>query len=157
MLSSFVLFTAFLASAQGWLSQFPHADPALLRRLWPRFLWLYQFILAFVAFVLLYKFMPVQRVPTRMALFGAAFAATLWQIASRALALMIHHSAQHGSFYGGLTGIVVFSMWCFLGAQMLLLGGHIAVAYDHVFLKGRPASEDDELIAWPRGRASYKS
>ncbi len=159
LLGSFVLVVAMLATVQAWLGQFPEIDAAALDAMRPRFLIAYQFTLAFGAFALLYKFMPVQRVPTRAALWGATAAATLWQTVSLVFAWIIRHSPQYGSFYGGLTGIVLFSMWCFLGAQMLLAGGHFAVAYEHVFRTGRPRDEDDELIAWPRaapGRADNK-
>ncbi len=149
LLSSFVLFAAFLASARAWLAQFGIASPALLDTFRPRFLGVYQFVLAFAAFALLYRFMPRRRPPVRASLAGAACAAVLWQIASVALTQIIRHSAGHGSFYGGLTGIVVFSLWCFLGAEMLLLGAHFAVAWEHVFISRRGADEDDELIEWP--------
>jgi len=150
LLGSFVLFAAFLASAEAWLRQFPGLNGGLLDRASPRFLVAYQFVVAYLAFALLYKFMPVQRVPTAATLVGAGFAAALWQAASAVFTWMMRQSLQHGSFYGGLTGIVVFSMWCFLGAQMLLLGGHVAVAWEHVFHQRRGSEEDDALIAWPR-------
>lgn len=149
LLSSFVLLTAFLASAQVWLGRFEVAGPAMLDVLRPRFLGVYQFLIAFVAFALLYRFMPLRRPPARATLAGAAFAAGLWQIASLVFTWLIRHSVQHGSFYGGLTGIVVFSMWCFLGAEMLLLGAHLAVAWEHVFISRRGPDEDDALIEWP--------
>jgi len=149
-LSSFVLLAAFLASVQAWLHQFHNADLALLNQLRPRFLELYQFFLAFIAFAVLYRYMPLRRPPTRATLTGAVFAAVLWQVASIVMTEFIRHSAQEGSFYGGLTGIVIFSMWCFLGAEMLLFGAQIAVAYEHVFVRRRDPAEDDELIERPR-------
>jgi len=154
LLGSFILFAAFLASAEAWLGQFPGVNVDLLNRARPRFLLAYQFVVAYIAFALLYKFMPVERVPTRATLVGAGFAAALWQVGSAVFTWVMRLSLQHGSFYGGLTGIVVFSMWCFLGAQMLLFGGHVAVAWEHVFHQRRGAEEDDALIARPQGRTT---
>ncbi len=150
LLGGFVLSAAFLAAAQSWLQQFPEIDANALDQARPRFLLAYQFALAYLAFALLYKYMPVQRVPTRVALVGAAVAAALWQAASLVFTYVMRQSHQHGTFYGGLAGIVVFSIWCLLGAQMLLFGAHFAVAYEHVFVKRRGPEEDDELIAWPQ-------
>jgi len=154
LLGSFILFAAFLASAEAWLGQFSGVNVDVLDRARPRFLVAYQFVVAYIAFALLYKFMPVQRVPTAATLVGAGFAAALWQAGSAVFAWMMRLSLQHGSFYGGLTGIVVFSMWCFLGAQMLLVGAHVAVAWEHVFHLRRGREEDDALIAWPQGRTA---
>ncbi len=157
LLGSFVLFAAFLAQAHAWLARFPGGSGELLEHARPRFLLVAQFVLAYVAFALLYKFMPVQRVPATATLVGAGFAAALWQAASAVFTWTIRQSLHHGSFYGGLTGIVVFSMWCFLGAQMLLFGGHVAVAWEHVFHQRRGPEEDDELIAWPERATQQQS
>jgi len=152
LLGGFVLLVATLATVQSWLNQIPEVDSTLVRAMRPRFLLLYQFLLAYLAFALLYKFMPVQRVPSRAALWGAGAAAVLWQIASIVFSWVIRHSQHHSSLYGGLAGIVVFCIWTFLGAQMLLIGGHFAVAYEHVFRERHPREEDEELIGWPEGR-----
>jgi len=152
LLGGFVLLMAGLAGAHSWLNQHPEIDRTVLRVLRPRFLPAYQFLFAYVSFALLYKFMPVQRVPNRAALWGAGVAALLWQIASGLFTWVIRHSQYQSSLYGGLAGIVVFCLWTFLGAQMLLIGGHFAVAYEHVFRERHPREEDDELIGWPKGR-----
>lgn len=151
LLGGFVLVVATLATVQSWLSQFPEIDRTMLGAMRPRFLLIYQFLLAYLAFALLYKFMPVQRVPYRAALWGAGAAAVLWQAAAIIFTWIIRHSHHHSSLYGGLSGIVIFCIWCFLGAQMLLLGGHFAVAYEHVFRERRAREADDDLIGWPEG------
>ncbi len=151
LLGGFVLLVAGLASAHSWLDQHAEIDRSLLRVLRPRFLPVYQFLFAYVSFALLYKFMPVQRVPNRAALWGAGVAAVLWQVASAVFTWVIRHSQYQSNLYGGLAGIVVFCLWTFLGAQMLLIGGHFAVAYEHVFRERLPADTDDELIGRPQG------
>ena len=149
LLSSFILLSASLASLQGWLQELALVRPEVVEALRPRFLGFYQFAVAFAAFALLYRFMPRRRPPIKATIAGAVFAAVLWQIASHVLTAIIRHAAGTPTFYGDLAGIVIFSMWCFIGAEMLLLGAHFAVAWEHVFIAERGADEDDDLIGWP--------
>jgi len=149
LLSTFILLSASVATLQGWLQELGVVKPELVEGIRPRSLGIYQFVVAFVAFALLYRFMPRRRPPIKATLAGALFAAVLWQIASHVLTAIIRHAAGTQSFYGDLTGIVIFSMWCFIGAEMLLLGAHFAVAWEHVFIAARGVDEDDGLIGWP--------
>ncbi len=153
LLAGFMLFNALLAAAQSWLQQFPEIPATFLSQARPHFLLAYQFVLSYIAFGLLYKFMPVQHVPTKVALVGAAVAAVLWQAASPLFTYVIGRFHQQGTIYGGLTGVVIFSLWAFLGAQVLLFGAHFAAAYEHVFVKRREAEEDDTLIGFSQRRA----
>lgn len=150
LLGSFVLFSALLAAAHAWLQQFPGIDADALRHAQPRFLLAYWFAMSYLAFALLYKFMPVQSVATRAALAGAACAAVVWHLGSLVFTYGLSLSHQQGAIYGGLAGIVLFSLWAFLGAEALLFGAQFSVAYEHVFLKARGPEEDDELISWPQ-------
>ncbi|MEA3403867.1 MAG: YihY/virulence factor BrkB family protein [Armatimonadota bacterium] len=152
LLGGFALFSAVLAAAGGWLQRFSSIDPTVLERLAPPFLLAYGVIMSCAAFAILYKFIPVQRVPTRAALVAGVFAAILWHAASPIFTWVLRTSHRQGAIYGGLADIVVFCFWAFLGAQILVLGGHFAVAYEHVFASRRPPEEDDELIPWPGGR-----
>lgn len=153
LLASFMVFNSMFASIQSWAARFPEIDVGALDEARPRFLLAYQLILAFVAFGLLYRFMPVQRVPSRVVVAGAACAAVIWFAASQIFTHAIGRSNQYGAIYGGLAGVVVFSLWTFLGAQALLIGGHFAVAYEHVFLKRRDRSDDDTLSGITQRRA----
>lgn len=153
LLAGFMLFNALLAAAQSWLQQFLEIPATFLSQARPHFLLAYQFVLSCVAFGLMYKFMPVQHVPTKVALVGAAVAAVLWQAGSPLFTYMIGRFHRQGTIYGGLTGVVIFSLWAFLGAQVLLFGAHFAAAYEHVFVKRRRDEEDDTLIGFSQRRA----
>jgi len=76
----------------------------------------------------------------------------LWHTASPAFTYTLSRSGQ-SLVYGGLAGVVVFSLWALLGAWVLLFGAHFAAAYDHVFVQRRPRSADDTLLNLP-GRKS---
>jgi len=102
--------------------------------------------IAFAAFFLLFKFIPVQPVPTRVAAIGALFAGGAWRAVTPIFTLTVARSARDSAIYGGLAGVVMFLTWAFISAQALLLGAHIAAAYEHVVYERKPQSEDDDFI-----------
>ncbi len=136
LLTMFVLANAFFARLYGLLQQFPEIDTDAIMQAQPDIMGILGFILSLLAFSVLYKYMPVQKVPKRAALAGALCAAALWQAASPIFTYFISHSAHSNAIYGGLAGVVVFSMWAFLGAQVLIFGAHFAAAFNEVFLGG---------------------
>ena len=136
LLTMFVLANAFFARLYGLLQQFPEIDTDAIMQAQPDIMDVLGFFLALLAFSVLYKYMPVQRVPKRAAFAGALCAAVLWQAASPIFTYFISHAAHSNAIYGGLAGVVVFSMWAFLGAQVLLFGAHFAAAFSEVFLGG---------------------
>jgi len=151
LMAGFVLSSASLALARGWLLRLPQVDPQALAALRFPTLLLMQIVLSVLAFTLVYKFVPVQKVPWRVAWRGGICAALLWQAASPVFLNTLTRSQQQSLIYGGLAGVVIFCLWALLGAWILLFGAHFTAAYDHVIVRGRPREEDDGLIAWPQG------
>lgn len=140
LLTGFVIANAFFARIRGLLRQFPDIDADAVMQAQPSIMSVLGLLLAFVAFNMLYKYMPVQRVPRRAAFAGAICAAVLWQAASRLFLYFISHSAHNDAIYGGLAGVVVFSLWAFLGGQILLFGAHFAAAFQEMFLGEKPTA-----------------
>jgi len=141
LLGAFVVANAFFARLHGLLSQFPEIDADAVIQAQPRIMILLGFLLSLFAFSLLYKYMPVQKVPKRAALAGAICAAVLWQAASPIFIYSMSRAAHNNAIYGGLAGVVLFALWTFLGAQVLLFGGHFAAAWQAVFLSEPPLTE----------------
>jgi len=54
--------------------------------------------------------------------------------------------------FGNLGWVIIFGLWAFMGAQVMLAGGQLAAAYEHVFISRRPRGEDDLLIDASRRR-----
>lgn len=143
-LAGLVLLEAALAALSARLQQVvPGVSAETLHAFRPRLMGAVGFLLAVLAFFVLYKALPVQRVPWRVALVGAVCAGALWLAVTPLFRLMMVHSFRGGAFYGGLAEVVAFSLWAFLVAEVFLLGAHMAVAYEHVFLARRPQEEDD--------------
>jgi membrane protein len=143
LLTAFMVANAFFARLHGVLSQFPEIDADAIIQAQPRIMILLGFVLSLLAFSLLYKFMPVQPVPKRAAFAGAVCAAVLWQAASPIFTYFMSRAAHNNAIYGGLAGVVLFALWAFLGAQVLLFGAHFAAAWQEIFLAEPPMTEEE--------------
>lgn len=152
LLAGFVMVNTSLALVRAWLLRLPQVDPDALGALRFPTLLLLHLLLSMVAFTLVYRFVPVQKVTLRVAWRGGVCAAVLWQLASPVFLYVLTRSQQQSLIYGGLAGVVVFCLWAFLWAWILLFGAHFSAAYDHVIGRRRPREEDDALIAWPQGQ-----
>jgi membrane protein len=145
----FVLLASVLSlrgAALQWIRQLPQLE---LRTPLPHGLVTFAIglVLSAVAYFLLYKFMPARRVAARAALVGALFAAVLWQLISPIFTRFIVVP-----LFGNLGWIIIFGLWAFMGAQVMLMGAQLAAAYEHVFVSRRPRGEDDLLIDASRRR-----
>ena len=105
-----------------------------------------------LAYLLLYKFMPVQPVSTRAAVAGAIFAAVIWQSLSPIFTRFIALSEYLHTVFETLLWVIIFGIWVFWGAQVMLFGAQFVAAFEHVFVLKRPRGEDDALIDISRRR-----
>ncbi len=82
---------------------------------------------AWLMFLLMYVFLPQERVRWKEAAIGAATAAVLWEVSRLAFATLVSQSAAYGRLYGSLAGIVLVIMWLYLTASIMLVGAEVAV------------------------------
>jgi membrane protein len=152
LLAGFIFLHATANALTGWLARFPGVDQSLLASSPGVNTFALGLALSGSAYLLLYKFMPVQRVSLSAAFVGAALAALIWQALSPIFTSFIRFSLQINPIYGNLSGVVIFGMWSFMGAQVMLLGAHVAAAYQHVVVDRRTRGEDRALIdaSWRR-------
>ena len=141
-----VALNAMLVVAEAHLRQIAAYQPAALPFIRPSLRLLVEFPASLLAFTLMYKFMPVQRVPFRVALAGGVFSAVVWHVISPIFTYSLAWSARTQYVYGGLAQVVTFSLWAFLGARLLLAGAYFAAAYQHVFHHRHDPSEDADFI-----------
>jgi YihY family inner membrane protein len=152
LLGVLVLSRLTLAGLQDWLATFPDVDRQLLAPLRPLGSRGLSFAVTGVAYLMLYKTMPVQKVNTRAAIAGAVCAALLWQASLPIFLSLVRRSLEINPIYGSLGNVVLFGLWAFLGAQMLLYGAQFAAAYEHVMVHRRPRGEDDTFVEAARRR-----
>ena len=85
---------------------------------------------ALLAFWLIYKFLPNRAVGNRAAAAGA-ITATVGLVVSRPIFTMfISNSERNKSLYGSLLSVVVFALWMYVVAQLVLWGSHVAAQID---------------------------
>ncbi len=81
--------------------------------------------------MLAYRVVPnTQGVSKGAALRGAVLFALGWMAASAGFGLYVSRFGDYNATYGSLGAIIVFLTWLFLSAYLLLLGAHIACAWD---------------------------
>ncbi len=83
--------------------------------------------LAWVMFLLMYVFLPQERVSWRTAAIGAGAAAALWEVSRAIFAKLVAQSAAYGQLYGSLAGTVLLGVWIYLSATIMLVGAELAV------------------------------
>jgi membrane protein len=147
MLGLLLLLEFVLSAVRGWLAQF---DNQLTTEILPDLplLVVVQIAVGAFAYFLLYKYVPVQRVPNRVAFVGGLFSALAWHAITPVFSFAISRSQQYDLIYGGLTGVVIFALWAFWGGWVLLFGAHFAAAYQHVFARQRPPETDQNFVHW---------
>jgi membrane protein len=108
---------------QGYQGRFPLAiGPSIqwiLKYLLP-------FFLTFCMFFLIYKIIPNKRVHFKSALQAALFSSLLWEVAKHLFAWYVVHLAKYSIFYGSLSTLVVFVLWVYYSATVLVVGGEFA-------------------------------
>ncbi len=95
-------------------------------------------VLVTLVFALLYEYLPDCRIAWRDVWLGAAASAILFVAGQTLLAWYIGRTAIASS-YGAFGGVVVFLVWAFYSAQILLLGAEFTHVYAVKFGSLRPA------------------
>lgn len=83
------------------------------------------FILIVIAYAVIYKMLPHARVSWRNAFIGAGITAILWEAAKHLFTWYAAESLTLGSIYGSLSTIILFLLWIFYSAAILLFGAEI--------------------------------
>lgn len=95
--------------------------------------YLIPFILVFLSLIWLYKFLPSKTVRIKDAVSGAFLTAILWEAAKHIFTWYVGEVADYKSLYGSLTTIIVFLLWIYYSASILLFGAEV------VFNLGTPS------------------
>lgn len=94
--------------------------------------WLLLLGLATFAFCVIYRYGPSrERARWRWVLVGAAAAAVGWVAASLVFSWYINHLAHFDVTYGPLGTVMVFMMWIWVSAMVLLLGAELNAELEH--------------------------
>ncbi|NCO39138.1 MAG: hypothetical protein COZ06_29440 [Armatimonadetes bacterium CG_4_10_14_3_um_filter_66_18] len=124
-----LLATTTLAALQHWQLRLFGITAPEFPRLWHLAMTALPFVLSITLFFLLYKFLPNAKVPGMLALKAATVAGVLWELSKSSFARFISRETTYQNLYGPLTNVVVFMLWIYVSALILLLGAEFAAAY----------------------------
>ncbi|HEX2076281.1 MAG TPA: YihY/virulence factor BrkB family protein [Longimicrobium sp.] len=82
-----------------------------------------------LAFVLIYRYLPLRRTPWRIALVAASFTAVVWEMLKGAFAWYVS-TADYRTTYGTLATLVLLVLWVYYSAFVFVLGGEVGQVYD---------------------------
>lgn len=111
----------------------------------------------FIAFLLLYRYVPTQRLDVRTVWPGALLATFLFETMKNGFALYVAYFNSYDVIYGSLGAIMLFLLWTYLASSILLLGGELAVEYgalrrgEYALLTGAGRSFPEEVRRAVRG------
>lgn len=84
-------------------------------------------IIMFFVFLLIYKYIPKNKLKFKDQIYGAAFASIAWAISSWIFSIYIDLFHGFSNTYGSLTSIVLVMMWVYVCMYIILLGAEINI------------------------------
>ncbi|HEY9857151.1 MAG TPA: YihY/virulence factor BrkB family protein [Stenomitos sp.] len=97
-------------------------------------------VVTVVGLVLVYRYLPLRRLPNRAITVGAVSAAVLWELSRRIFSFYLDHFARFSMVYGPLSGVIAFMLWIYVSAMIFLLGAEIAASCAQAKTPGQPLS-----------------
>ena len=89
-------------------------------------------IMTFVMFVVVYRFIPNVRHSFRDVWPGALLATVLFELLKNGFAIYVANFNNYAGAYGALGGILLFLLFIYLSANILLIGAELAAEYPRV-------------------------
>jgi len=87
-----------------------------------------------IAFTILYIFMPNTRVNVKAALIGGIFGGTLWQLAQWGYVHFQVGVGRYNAIYGTMAALPIFMVWLYVSWLIVLLGVEMAYAWQNLHL-----------------------
>lgn len=82
--------------------------------------------LAACTFLLAYRLLPARRLPWRVLVAGSLFATVLFETARALVFRAVEAFPRHQAVYGSLAGVIVFLLWVYVAALVILAGAELA-------------------------------
>jgi membrane protein len=116
------------------------------RLLWAWSTVLVPWLVAFIVFLLLYRWIPSVRVRWREAFWGAVFATTSWELTTSLFTWYLgSRFSTFDRLYGSLGAGVALLTWIYLSALITLFGAHLSAATAQATrLKDNPVQAQEE-------------
>ncbi len=120
-------------------------------------MWILTFIIpmivSFLIFAALYRFVPAVRTSFNEIWPGALFASVAFEVAKVGFSFYLRNFGNYNAIYGSLGAVIVFMLFIFIAANVLLMGAEVASEWPRVraghYDRGMPTREPQSKI--PRG------
>lgn len=140
--------TAVRPFVQHWIATLGN-DSAVLGTLLRFGMWTLTFVVpvvvSFLIFSALYRFVPAVRTSFAEIWPGALFAAVAFEAAKVGFSFYLRNFGNYNAIYGSLGAVVVFMLFIFIAANVLLMGAEIASEWPRVraghYDRGLPARQ----------------
>ncbi len=93
------------------------------------FLVLLPFMISYVMFFFLYRFVPHYQIPTKAILFGTLISAFLYEILKYLFAYYILNFSNYDMMYGAYGAFVIFMLWVYVISLIFCIGAAIGKIY----------------------------
>ena len=123
LLTSLVV-TAFLSATEKYISNLLPKSLVLLESIYLVF----SFCIITLLFALIFKFIPDTAIPFRDVWMGAAVTSILFTVGKVIIGFYLGHSSL-ASAYGAAASLVIFLIWIYYSAQILLFGAELTHVY----------------------------
>jgi membrane protein len=104
-------------------------------------------LLTVAAIIVMYRTMPRTRVRWRDVWLGGLTVGLVWEAGKQIFAWYVSNLASYSVIYGSVGVIIVFLLWCYLSAHLLLLGAEFTAEYSRWRRAGCPV-ETRPLREW---------
>ena len=99
--------------------------------------WLWQFLLLFGVFLLMYKFVPKHKVQFRTQVPGAVLSAIGWYGLSWAFSIYLDVFKNFSIIYGSLTSIMLLMIWVYWCMYFILIGAEVNALIEQTIIKDK--------------------
>jgi len=103
----------------------------------------------------MYRTMPRAQVRWRDVWPGGLVAGLIWEVGKQLFTWYVGNFAAYNVIYGSVGAIIVFLLWSYLSAQLLLFGAEFTAEYSRWRRAGRPV-EDRPLREWMANRSPIR-
>lgn len=108
--------------------------------------WLLVALMLLAGLAMIYKYAPVRTNPqVRWVSVGSVVALLLWLAGSVAFSLYVSNFGSYADTYGSIAAIVIFLLWLFLSAYIVLLGGEINSESEHQTMQDTTTGEEKPM------------
>lgn len=98
----------------------------LLLRPFVKFRGIAAFIVLSILFCLVYRFLPLKRLPLRHCIFSSCVVSAGWIIFSLVFSIYVNYFSGHRRLYGGVGLLILAAIWLRICVSLLMYGGLLA-------------------------------